>query len=359
MIPLKATSRLERLREELTQKETDGVLISQPENRFYLSGFDGSSGFLIITQDRAIIATDFRYLKQAKLQAKNFELHEIKGNLEGWLPEILGELKLKKLGFESGHLTYQLYDKLTKIQAGSSPRPKLAALDGLVESLRAVKEPGEVELISKAAQLSDAALEYIGETFHTGMSEKETAWELERFLRDKGSQTPTFEVIVASGPNAAMPHHKPSERKVRSGEPVIIDFGAKIDGYSSDITRTFCLGKPDERFNRIYDIVLGAQLAAIALITEGMTGEEADRTSRTIIEEAGYAEAFGHGLGHGIGLEVHEEPRLGSNSEIELKNGMVFTIEPGIYLSGWGGVRIEDTAILEDGKVRVISKTRK
>jgi len=352
-------SRLEHLRRELAEKETDGVLISQPENRFYLSGFDGSSGFLIITQDRAIIATDFRYREQAKIQAEDFELHEIKGNMEVWLPEILGELKLEKLGFESEHVTYQLYDKVAKMRASLSHRLKLVALNGLVESLRAIKEPGEVELISNAVHLSDAAFEYIEETIHAGMSEREAAWELEKFLRDKGSQTLPFEIIVASGPNAAMPHHRPSERKLRSGEPVVIDFGAKVAGYSSDITRTICPGKPDEQFNRIYDIVLGAQLAAITLITEEMTGEEVDRLSRTVIEEAGYGQNFGHGLGHGVGLEVHEEPRLGPGTKEPLKNGMVFTIEPGIYLDGWGGVRIEDTVTLQNGKIQVISKARK
>jgi len=352
-------SRLKRLREELSKKGADGILISQPENRFYLSGFDGSSGLLIITPEQAVLATDFRYTEQARLQAQGYELHEISSEMENWLPVLLSELGVRRLGFEARHLTYQLYGRLAKVRDSLNPRPELVPLDGLVESLRAIKEPGEIELIQKAAHLSDAALSHIQETIHTGMSEREIAWELEKFMREQGSQTLPFEIIVASGPNSARPHHQPSERLLESGEPIVIDLGARIAGYSSDISRTICIGKADDEFKRIYNIVLGAQLAAIALITEGASGAEADQAARTIIEEAGYASAFGHGLGHGIGLQAHEEPRLGPGSEEVLKNGMVFTIEPGIYLSGWGGVRIEDTVILQDGKVRVLSKARK
>jgi len=228
-----------------------------------------------------------------------------------------------------------------------------------VESLRAIKEPEEIELITKAVEISDSAVEYIKDVIHVGMNEKELAWEIEKFMRENGSQSLPFDIIVASGPNSALPHAKPSSRAIQPGEPILIDIGARIGGYASDLTRTICLGTPDKAFNKIYDIVLGAQLTAIAMIKENMTGEEADSLARVVIEEAGYNEAFGHGLGHGIGLAPHELPRLGPNSSERLVDGMVFTIEPGIYLSGWGGVRIEDVVIMENGKLRVITKAKK
>jgi len=178
-------------------------------------------------------------------------------------------------------------------------------------------------------------------------------------MRENGSQSLPFDIIVASGPNSALPHAKPSPRAIQSGEPIIIDIGARVDGYGSDLSRTICPGIPDNTFNKIYDIVLGAQLTAIAMIKEGMTGEEADSLARVVIAEAGYSEAFGHSLGHGIGLVPHELPHLGPNSSGNLLDGMVFTIEPGIYLPGWGGVRIEDVVIIENGKLRVVSKAKK
>jgi len=231
--------------------------------------------------------------------------------------------------------------------------------NGLVESLRAIKEPEEIEIITKAIEISDSAVEHVKEIIHIGMSEKEIAWEIEKFMRENGSQSLPFDIIVASGPNSALPHARPSSRAVQSGEPIVIDIGARIDGYASDLSRTICPGTPDKTFNKVYDIVLGAQLTAIAMIKEGMTGEEADSLARVVIEEAGYGEAFGHGLGHGIGLAPHELPRLGLNSSENLVNGMVFTIEPGIYLTGWGGVRIEDVVVMEDGKLRVITRAKK
>jgi Xaa-Pro aminopeptidase len=191
------------------------------------------------------------------------------------------------------------------------------------------------------------------------MSEKEVAWEIEKFLRENGSQSIPFDVMVASGSSSALPHAKPSPRIIQAGEPIIIDIGAKVGGYSSDLSRTICLGTPSNTFNKVYDTVLGAQLTAMAIIKEGMTGEEADSIARIIIEETGYGEAFGHGLGHGIGLASHELPRLGPNSTEQLVDGMIFTVEPAIYLTGWGGVRIEDVVIMEGGKLRAVSKAKK
>jgi len=229
----------------------------------------------------------------------------------------------------------------------------------LVEYLRAIKEPEEIKLITKAVDMADNAFEYIKDMICIGMNEKEVAWEIERFLREKGSEPLPFDVIVASGSNSALPHARPSSHPIHSGEPVVIDIGARVEGYSSDLSRTICLGTPDDTFNKVYSVVLGAQLTAIAAIKNGMTGDEIDNLARMVIKQADYGEAFGHSLGHGIGLAPHELPRLGLNSSEHLADGMVFTIEPGIYLAGWGGVRIEDVVVMESGKMRVISKARK
>jgi Xaa-Pro aminopeptidase len=355
----KISDRIQKLRQALSEKEIDGIFISQPENRRYLSGFDGSAGFLLVTPKNKILATDFRYIAQAKSQAPDYEIFTIINAIDNWFPRLVAEVNIKRLGFEAGHITFVLHRQLCDIlNKGKSPL-KLIPVEGMVESLRAVKEPEEIELITKAAEITDAAMEYIRERIHPGMTEMEAAWEIEKFLREKGSQTIPFDIIVASGQNSALPHAQPSAHVIQSGEPIMIDIGARVEGYGSDLSRTICLGTPDDTFKKLYDTVLGAQLAAMAIIREGMTGTEADSIARVVIEEAGYSQAFGHGLGHGVGLAPHEPPRLGPNSPDKLVDGMIFTIEPGIYLDGWGGVRIEDLVVMEKGKVREISKARK
>ena len=357
MISLKIGNRLQKLRQGLVEKEIDAIFISQPENRYYLSGFDGSSGFLLNTLQKMILATDFRYIEQAKRQAPDYEIFQISGGIEDWFPRLVAGLNLERLGVETEHITLAMYQQLTEVSKQAKLR--LVPTDGLVESLRATKEAEEIELITKAVEISDNAFEYIKDKIHTGMSEKEVAWEIEKYLRENGSQTVPFDLIVASGPNSALPHAKPSQRSIHSGEPIVIDIGAKFGGYSSDLSRTICLGHPDDTFNKVYDTVLGAQLAALTTIKKGMTGEEADGLARTVIEQAGYGDAFGHSLGHGVGLVPHESPRLGPKSLEHLVDGMVFTVEPGIYLVGWGGVRIEDIVVMEGSKARVITKARK
>jgi len=358
-VKLKISNRLQNLRQKLAEKETEAIFISQPENRYYLSGFAGSAGFLLITPQKATLATDFRYIEQARAQAPDYEIFEITSNMAGWFPELIAGLSLQRLGFEARHLTFDMYRQLNDILNGLESPPRLVPVNGMVESLRTIKEPEEIELITRAVEISDNAIKYIEEIVHPGMSEKEVAWEIERFMRENGSQTVPFDIIVASGPNSALPHAKPSQRAIQDGEPIVIDIGARVEGYSSDLSRTICPGTPDDTFKKIYDIVLGAQLTAIAIIKEGMSGHQVDSLARTVIEEAGYGKAFGHGLGHGVGLAPHESPRLGAGSEEIITSGMVFTIEPGIYLPGWGGVRIEDLVVMKDGKARIISKARK
>jgi Xaa-Pro aminopeptidase len=353
------TNRLGKLRSRLASKGLDALIVSQAENRRYLSGFTGSAGFLLISQQKAILATDFRYVEQAQAQAPGFEVVQIQGEIAKWFPTLASKLEAQKLGFEGKSISFSIYKELTDALSDVKTKISLTSTDGLVESLRAMKDKEELGLEEKAAALTDAALEYIIPRIKPDASEKEIAWEIESFLRRNGSESVPFELIVASGPNSAMPHARPTDRAIRQDEPVVIDIGATIEGYTSDITRTICLGNGDSMFNKVYDIVLGAQLTAMATLQVGMTGEQADCLARTVIEQAGYKDAFGHGLGHGVGLATHEEPRLGANSTDILSEGMVFTVEPGIYVSGWGGVRIEDMVVLEQGKVRPLTKTRK
>lgn len=351
--------RLEKLRQELANEELDGILVSQPENRYYLSGFSGSAGYLLITQQDTVLATDFRYIEQAGKEAPDYQIHQISGNMENWFPGLLAEFDLNRLGFEAGHITYTGYSQLTTALKKSNSKIRLVPQNGLIDALRAVKEPAEIELITQAAEITDRAIEYVIGIARAGMTEIELAWETEKFLRDNGSQAVPFEVIVASGPNAALPHAKPSSRQIHQGEPVLIDIGARCEHYCSDLSRTFCLGSANKDYKKVYDIVLGAQLTALEIIKVGMSGDEADRLARTVIEQSGHGASFGHSLGHGVGLAPHEQPRLATNSSDKLLSGMVFTVEPGIYLSDWGGVRIEDLAVLTEDGVRLLSNAEK
>jgi Xaa-Pro aminopeptidase len=356
------SDRLGRLRDLLTSNELDAILISQGENRRYLSGFTGSAGSLLLSQDQAVLATDFRYVEQARAEAPDFEVVRMTDDLSKWLPPQAAEMSVRKLGFEEADLPYSTYRQLAAAVDEAQSDVSFVPTKSLVERLRAAKDRTELEYLAQAAALADAALEEVLPDIRSGVSEKELAWQIERFIRENGSEPLPFDIIVASGPNSALPHAKPTDRALENGEPVVIDIGARVSGYCSDVSRTICLGNEDSTFARVYDIVLGAQLAAMATVQSGMSGEQADQLARTVIAQAGHGDAFGHGLGHGVGLAAHEEPRLGPRSSSVLADGMVFTIEPGIYVSGWGGVRIEDTVVLENGKARSLtgaSKTRR
>lgn len=356
---MKTNNRLDKLRRRLGEEAIEAILISQPENRYYLSGFDGSAGFLLISAKDAILATDFRYVEQAKKEAPGFEIFQTTGDIKSWFPKLAGSLGLRGLGFEAEHTSYDMHRCLSNVADNSGLRLQLIPVTGLVEAIRAVKEPEEVGLITEAIAISDAAMDKVSDTIKAGMTELEVAWQIEQLLRSGGSQPLPFNIIVASGPNAALPHAKPSQRPIKYGEPVVMDIGARVGGYSSDLSRTICLGNADYTFKKVYRVVLEAQLAAIAGTAAGMTGADADRLARKIIVKAGYGDNFGHGLGHGVGLAPHEKPSLSPNSADALVDGMVFTIEPGIYLPGWGGVRIEDTVVMENGKIRVLSQAHK
>jgi Xaa-Pro aminopeptidase len=351
--------RLHRLRVSIDEKGLDGLLISQPENVRYLSGFTGSSGCLLISEQNAVLATDFRYTEQAKRESPDFEIIEIKQQLRDWLPGTVSDLVWHKLGFEGNFISYDSYHKISEAIKTKQVNLKLIPTTSIVEQLRSVKEPEELVYIKKAVELTDAVFKQAKSAIHPGMMEKEAAWEIEKDLRQKDSEGIPFEIIVASGSNSSLPHARPTEKIICSGEPVLIDMGARINGYCSDFSRTIFLGKPNKTFSDIYDVVLKAQITAIERIKSNMDAPQADHFARSVIEQAGYGDCFGHGLGHGVGLAVHESPTINPNSLDSLIDSMVFTIEPGIYLAGQGGVRIEDLVVLENGKIKVLSQGNK
>jgi Xaa-Pro aminopeptidase len=365
--------RLAGLHAKMRKVGLDGLLVSAPvedtfknvgANRRYLSGFTGSVGTLLITERAAFIAVDFRYYEQAQRETPDFTLFPAVGALGTWFAQLVGAAGLagKKLGFQPGDVTVATYQAMTKAVKAMpvTDRPKLLAAPPLVEQMRAVKGAEELAAIQRAVDLADEAFEAAARRIEPGWTETQVAWEIEKHVREHGGDGVSFETIVAAGPWSAQPHAYPRlEKRIETGEPIIIDMGVRVDGYCSDLSRTLILGKPDGQFNKIYDIVLAAQEAAEALIRAGMSGEEAHLTAHNVITEAGYGDNFGHGLGHGVGLQVHEAPRLAKTSKDVLVEGMVFTVEPGIYLSGWGGVRIEDMVVMENGRPRVLSRAPK
>ncbi|MDA1278715.1 MAG: aminopeptidase P family protein [Chloroflexi bacterium] len=351
-------SRVQKLRERLVKDELDALFVSNGENRRYISGFISSAGYLLITQTEAVICTDFRYTEQAAQQAPGWRVDRIGGKPE-WLPKLVKEFGIKTLGFEADDMTVDSLERFKKAFSETDVDPDLKPTNGIGVDLRAYKDPEELTLLQRAIDIGDQAFEETRQLMKVGMTEKEAAWIFEKAVRERGAESISFDTIVAVGPNAARPHHSTGNTKLVEGQTIVFDCGARYQGYCSDLTRTIVLGKADAEIKRIYDIVLAAQLAAIDMARPGMTGEECDAIARKIIEEAGHENDFGHSLGHGLGLEVHENPGVGPNAKGKLENGMPFTIEPGIYIPGWGGVRIEDVVVLEDGRARVMSHAAK
>lgn len=347
--------RLTRLRESLVAQGLEALLISQPENRRYLSGFTGSSGWLLISAERSILATDFRYYEQVGREAPAFELAQIKTTFSKLLPDLLAGMGVRRLGFESQHVTVDELDTWRQATEGVEWVP----CKGLVEALRAVKEEPEVEALRRSVALTDAAFAHLMEVIRPGMTEQQAAWEIESYMRSHGASKVAFDLIVAAGPNGALPHARASDRIVQPGEPIVIDIGCVVDGYCSDMTRTVCLGEPDPRYVAVWELVLRAQEAAKAAIRAGVPAVEVDGAARSLIAEAGYGEHFGHGLGHGVGLAVHESPKASPLSEDVLQAGMSLTVEPGIYLPGEFGVRIEDLVIVREEGAETLTNTPK
>lgn len=347
--------RLEKLRNTLAEQELDAMLVSQPENRRYLSGFTGSAASLIITAKEAILATDFRYYEQMAREAPDFQLAKIKARFEDLLPELMSDLGIRRLGFESEHVTVHQLDLWRQATDNVEWVPQRQT----VEKIRAVKEEGELEALRRSVALTDAALAHLLGVLEPGMTEQNAAWEIESYMRTHGASKVAFTLIVAAGPNGAMPHASASSHPIAEGEPIVIDIGCVVDGYCSDMTRTICLGKPDPRYLDVWQIVRNAQETAEATIRAGMTGIEADASARQVIQRAGYGDQFGHGLGHGVGLAVHEMPAASPRVDNVLQAGMVLTVEPGIYLPGEFGVRIEDMVIIREDGVEVLTQSPK
>jgi Xaa-Pro aminopeptidase len=342
--------RIEMVRQLLGEWELDGLLIGSPANRRWLSGFTGSAGDLLITADNAWLATDFRYWEQAERQSPDFALYRLIRDKKRTVVKLLAESGASGVGLEGSHTTLKTFAELEKVE-----RVSWRPLDETVEPLRFIKTEAELATIRAAAAITDKAMAAVPRLAKPGISEKALAWELEKLMRENGADAIAFPVIVASGPNAALAHHRPGERPLQIGDSIVVDMGAAVNGYMSDMTRTFHLGgEPDDKFWEIYNLTLKAQETALAGIKAGLTGKACDALAREVIAAEGYGEAFGHSLGHGLGLEVHEGPGFNSQNDKEIPAGAVVTVEPGIYLSGWGGVRIEDLVVVtEDGVERL------
>lgn len=356
--------RVERLRAALREGDLPALLVTAPANRRYLSGFSGSAGALLVTADAALIFTDGRYVIQAGREAPAFALRQIVNPgrpLHDLLAEEAAELGLGRIGFEAAHTSVADHRRLVAALAAADV--ELVPTEGLVEGLREVKDEAEIAQLRRAIAITDAALAAVLPQLRPDLSERQLAWMLEVAMREGGADDIAFPIIVAAGPNAALPHAKPGDEPLGSGRPIVIDMGARLGGYHADLTRTVVVGEPDERFWTIYDIVLAAQQRVLAGLRPGLTGAEADALARDHIAAAGYGDYFGHGLGHGVGLNIHEGPSLRRAAEGQvsppLQPGMVTSVEPGIYLPDWGGVRIEDLALITADGCEVLSQAPK
>jgi Xaa-Pro aminopeptidase len=340
LVPVdRRADRQRALRQQVHAQGLDGILVTHAPNIRYLSGFSGSAGLLLLTADHTRLITDTRYTEQAPAETRGAaEVVVEQRNVWDRLRKLLGSGPRLRFAFEQERLTVRDAERLAGIPA-AEPVPS----SDLVEELRVIKDAGEVASISAAAELAQAALAEVLPSLRPGETEREIAARLEAALRRRGSEWHPFQTIVASGPRSALPHARAGERCIGRGEWLLLDFGAQLDGYCADITRTVVVGGPaDPRQREIYGVVRAAQRKALEEIRVGMAGREADALARDVIAAAGFGDAFGHSVGHGLGLEVHEAPRLSVTAEEPLPAGAVVTVEPGIYLEGWGGVRLED-----------------
>jgi Xaa-Pro aminopeptidase len=348
--------RAEGLIERFAEAEIDLLLVTSLVNVRYLTGYTGSNGLALIGQATRAFVTDFRYVQQARSEVdssyeQRHDQLELLDALNGLLPP--GELRL---GFEDTHVTVRQHAHLRELLP---ERVTLSAAGGLVEELRAVKEPAELERIRTATGLADAAFEQLLTQGIAGRTEREVAAALEAAMLGLGAQRASFDSIVAAGPHGALPHARPRDVKIGRRELVVIDWGAEADGYCSDCTRTIATGEPGEEARDVYELVLEAELAGVQAVKAGAGGRDVDATARAMIEAAGHGEHFGHGLGHGVGSEIHEAPRLSRRSDDELRSGNVVTVEPGVYLPGRFGVRIEDLVVVGDQGCETLTSVRK
>ncbi len=342
-------SRVEKLRHIINLKRIDALLITDIKNIRYLTGFTGSSAFAVVTKDRSLFFTDFRYAEQAEYEVLYFERGLEKGRRVHLLKALAKKLGIAKLGFESS-MPYDFYDQMMKTGVTLVPQ------NGLIEKMRMVKDSMEIEKIKEAVRRAEEAFLATKPKIKPGITERNVALRLEEELKKRGCRKAAFDIIIASGRHSSMPHAGQTEKKIEKGDFVIIDWGGEADGYFSDMTRTLLMSGPDmARKRQIYDIVDQARKRAVLAVCHGKKACEVDAAARQLISAAGYGDFFGHGTGHGIGLDVHEAPRISWAGHEILVNGMIFGIEPGIYLPGFGGVRIEDLVLVEGDKAKTLT----
>ena len=347
--------RCEKLAKSAAAEGMDAVLIKSMANFRYFSGFTGDNGMLLISGTRRMLFTDFRYTEQAQSQCKDFEIVEFtRGNEYAFTAQAIKEQGIQVLGFEDAHVSVAEHARMQK-ELGTQFR----SAGALIIRLRRVKDETEIAATRRAAEISDLAFTHLLSFIKIGMREIDIALELEFFIRTHGAQNISFSPIIGGGPTGALPHGEPSERKVANGDLVVLDFGSRVDGYCSDMTRTVGIGNVASDLKNVYTICLKAQLSALSALKAGIRAADVDAVARSFIEQAGYGKNFGHGLGHGTGLEIHEAPTLSPPSVDVLEANNLVTIEPGIYLPGIAGVRIEDLCIVtQDGFVNLCSSPK-
>ena len=329
--------------------EVEALVVTTPENRRYLTGFTGSWGMSVLTATELVLITDGRYVEQAAAEAPGSRIVRHGTDPLPAMKEVVQATGAARIGFEKENVTVGMHQRLQSALEGIT----LVPTEGLVEGVRIIKEAEELDLIRQAAAMADEVLDDHLHLLRPGVTEREVAIALEFAMKRRGAGA-AFEIIVVSGPRSSLPHGRPSLRVMEEGDLVTLDLGVQYQGYCSDLTRTFAIGRADARQREVYEVVLAAQTAALEGLRPGMTGKDADGLARSVIEERGYGEHFGHGLGHGVGLAVHEGPRLSLTGDAALPEGCVVTLEPGVYLPGWGGVRIEDLVVLRsDGAERL------
>lgn len=346
--------RINALRQTFDALGLDGFIVTNQHNCQYLSGFTGDNVVLLITPKEQILITDFRYIDQAAEESPDYQV--VKSSLlHDTLAECVTKLGLGKLAFEEKTISYMEYQslhaKLTRIE--------LVSTSNTVEKIRQVKDPVEIDALKKAAEIADKAFKHVLNLIKPGLREDEIAAELEYQMKKLGSQKPAFDTIIASGVRSSLPHGMASSKMIAPGDFVTIDFGAVYQGYHSDMTRTLIIGEPDEKQKLVYDLVLKAQTTALEAVKPGLKGSDVDHVARKIIADQGYGDCFGHGLGHSVGLEIHEKPSFSTMDHTIIEPGMVMTVEPGIYITGWGGVRIEDLVVVTDNGCEILSLTPK
>jgi Xaa-Pro aminopeptidase len=345
------SGRMRRLQNAVARENVDALLITSLVNIRYLTGFDGTRAVMIIGRGKKLFLTDSRYIEAVTKEIKNVEIEEIGRKPYQIIGNLVRKMKIRRLGFEQDNVTFFDYSKIAEAVGVKKMRP----MSGVIEQIRMIKDDQELKCIKQAATISAHGIRHIRDLFKSGITERSLAIELELFFQLNGAEQAAFPTIVAFGRHASAPHHRTSRSHMRSGNMVLIDFGARYRGYNSDLTRTVASNNISGKFKEIYNIVLEAQQRAVESIRPGRKFSEIDRVARDFIAKQGYGDHFGHGLGHGLGLEVHESPTIAPGVVGTCRKGMVFTIEPGIYLPGWGGVRIEDDIVVTSKGCRVLT----